>query len=421
MMPLKKYAFPGGAEAWKVATGLFLISRCIIFACTYMAWSRFIVNNAVYGQTTHECLNDPGLCLQSWNQFDARQFLGIAYYGYGGYNGYVMYSPQHPYAAAFFPLYPLLIHGVGFLFGGSLTADYVASLLIANLCFFFALVLLYCMVRSDFDSSTARRSLFFLAFNPFAVFFFLGYSEALFLLLCLGTLFLLRRRRRFDWWLAGLCGAGAVLTRGSGIVLLLVFSLAFLQRFWPAWRACLGQKTRFFKEGRWREILNALLPMGLLPLALAGYMFYLWLNWHDPLLFSHGEEYLWRRQLSWPWVGTFETVWNLFFTTQGRDARNLTDLVFTIAPLAIVLAGWKRLPLDYLVFSLAIALFSLMYPWPVHALASVPRFLLIMFPVGVMLALWGKKRPLVGQAFEITWVAFFVINTLLFVLWNWVA
>lgn len=421
MRSFKNFSLPGGNEAWKAAAGIFLISRCIIFICTYMGWSRLIVNNPIYGQETHECLKQLGLCLQSWNQFDAQHFLGIAYYGYGGYHDYQAYNPQHPYAAAFFPLYPLLIHSLGFLFGGSFIADYVASLLIANICFFLAMIVLYCLVRQDFDDSIARGSLFFLAFNPFALFFFFGYSEPLFLLLCLGVLFLLRRGRSLDWWLAGLCGAGAVLTRGSGIILLLVFFLAFLQRFWPTLCASLKDRLLLFKEGRWRKMLNMLLPMGLLPLALAGYMLYLWLNWHDPLLFSHGEEYLWRRHLNWPWVGTIETIQSLLFTTQGRDARNLTDLLFTITPLAIIATGWKRLPLDYLVFSLAIALFSLMYPWPIHALASAPRFLLVLFPVGVMLALWSKKRPTLGKMFEVIWITFFVINTLLFVLWNWVA
>ena len=419
MIYLKKFSFPGGNDAWKASISIFLISRFIILVCTYMAWSRFVVNGAVYGNETHECLIHLHLCLQSWNQFDAKYFVGIARYGYGGYNDYTGYSPQHPYAVAFFPLYPLLIRGTGMLFGGSYAADYIGSLLVANLCFFFALIFIYCLVRNDFDSSVARRSLFFLAFNPFAVFFFLGYSESLFLLLCVATLFLLRRGNALDWWLAGLCGAGAILTRGSGIVLLLVFSITFLQRFGSILRAWFGRKLSIFKEGYWREMLNVLLPMSLIPLALACYMFYLWSHWHDPLLFSHGEEHLWGRRLTLPWIGSTMAVYDLLFTTTGRDARNLTDLIFTIGPLAIIILGWKRLPLNYIVFSLAIAVFSLTYPWPGHALASAPRFLLVMFPVGVMLALWSK-RPMVEKMFEMLWVTFFVINTLLFVLWNWV-
>ena len=419
MISLKKLSLPGGGDAWKAATSIFLFSRFLIFICTYMGWSRFLVNNPVYGQELHECWNHLSLCLQSWNQFDARYFVGIAHDGYGAYTDYAGYDPQRPYATAFFPLYPLLVRGVGFLFGGSLSADYIASLLVANLCFFFALILLYCLVRSDCGSSIAQQSLFFLAFGPFAIFFFLGYSESLFLLLSLGVLLLLRRGRPVDWWLAGFCGAGAVLTRGTGIVLLLAFAVAFLQHFWPMLQAWLGRRYSIFKEGRWQEMLNALLPMGFLPLALGGYMLYLWINWHDPLLFSHGEEHLWGRHLTWPWMGSVEAVQNLLFTTSGRDARNLTDLIFTMGPLAIVIFGWRRLPLDYIVFSLAIAIFSLMYPWPGHALASAPRFLLVMFPVGVMLALWSK-RPMVRKVFEVIWITFFVMNTLLFVLWNWV-
>ncbi len=152
MLSLKKFSLPGGTDAWKAATVIFLISRFIIFICTYMAWSRFVVNNGVYGKETHECLVNLGLCLQSWNQFDARYFVGIAHYGYGGYSSYTGYNPQHPYAAAFFPLYPLLIREAGLLFGGSYTADYIGSLLVANLCFFFALIFHLLYGTNDFDT-----------------------------------------------------------------------------------------------------------------------------------------------------------------------------------------------------------------------------------------------------------------------------
>ncbi|QBD80264.1 hypothetical protein EPA93_31515 [Ktedonosporobacter rubrisoli] len=391
-----------------------------------MGWSRLLVNNpeltiSPHGLRVHECLRDVGLCMNSWLQFDATHFLGIAYYGYGGYRmDMAGYHLHHPYTAAFFPLYPLLIHGFGLLFGGSFIAHYIASLLISNLSFFIASILLYRLVCNDFGDVIARRSLFFLAFHPFAVFFFLGYSESLFLMFCLGSLCFLRRGRPLDWWLAGLCGAGAILTRGTGIILLLLFSVAFLKHFWVELRAWFEHKQSIFKEGRWRAMLNALLPMTFIPLALGLYMLYLWINWQDPWLFSHGEEHIWGRHITWPWMGTFEAIYNLLFTTHGCDARNLTDLIFTIGPLAIIIAGWKRLPLDYLIFALAVALFSLLYPWPGHALASAPRFLLIMFPVGVMLALWSA-RSMARRAFEVIWLTFFVLNTLLFVLWNWVA
>lgn len=420
MVSLKKLSLPGGTDAWKSATGVFIMSRFIILICTYMGWSRFVVNNGVYGKGSNECLVHVRRCLQSWDQFDVRFFVGIAHDGYDTYSSYVGYNPQHPYSTAFFPLYPLLIRGLAWVFGGSWAADYIASMLIANLCFFLALIFIYAIVRNDFDSSIAQRSLFFLAFNPFAVFFFLGYSESLFLLLCVAAIFLLRRGKASDWWLAGLCGAAAILTRGSGIILLFIYSFAFLQHFLPTIRAWFERKLNIFKDGHWRELLNALLPIGLIPLALAGYMFYLWIHWHNPLLFSLAEANIWGRHLTWPGEGIILAIHNLLFSAKGRNARDLIEFIFTVGPIAILVLSWKRLPLDYIVFSLALTIFSLMYLWPVHALSSAPRFLLVLFPIGVVLALWSK-RPAVGKTFELLWVTFFIINTLLIVLWNWVA
>src|SRR5947207_2357882 len=150
---IKKISLPGGTDAWKNATWIFLLSRFVIFVCTYLAWSRFVINNPQYAQSSHECLRELTLCLQSWNVFDARHFATIAHYGYGGYPPayqYPGYSQAHPWETAFFPLFPLLMRVIGFLFGGSLTADYFAGLLVANLCFFFAMIVLYRLVRDDF-------------------------------------------------------------------------------------------------------------------------------------------------------------------------------------------------------------------------------------------------------------------------------
>jgi hypothetical protein len=407
----KKLPLPGGAAAWKAAAWIFLLSRFVILICTYMGMGRFKVNAAGAAAGPHECLRTPGLCLRAWYVFDTPHFVAIAHSGY---------QNLPAYETAFFPLYPLLVRPVGWLFGGSLIADYYASLVIANLCFYFALVALYCLVCEDFDSSVAKDSLFFMAFSPFALFFFAGYSESRFfvrcvgalvrLLLCLGALMLLRQGRPLGWWLAALCGGGAVLTRGAGLVLLLVFSIVFLQRFWPAWRT--------WRE-RWPQMLNALLSTSLILLGLGLYMLYLWLSRDNPLLFSSGERHF-GRILTWPWMGIVRATQNLLFISMYRDARNLVDLIFTILPLAIVVAGWKRLPLSYNIFALAVAVFSLMYPWPAHdPLGSAPRYLLMMFPVYIMLALWSK-RPRVRQACIVVSLTFFVINTVLFITWNWV-
>src|SRR5260370_35013274 len=92
---------------------------------------------------------------------------------------------------AFFPFWPLIEHFGGLLLGGFFPGSYYAAgLLPANFCFYFALVLLYCLLAEDFEPTLASRALFYFALGPYALFFFSGYKEALFLLLNLGFLFL---------------------------------------------------------------------------------------------------------------------------------------------------------------------------------------------------------------------------------------
>jgi len=72
----------------------------------------------------------------------------------------------------------------------------------------FVAPLLYRLVRHDEDASVALRSAWFLLIFPTAYFLHIGYTEALFMALVLGS-FLAARTER--WWLAGLIGGLAAL------------------------------------------------------------------------------------------------------------------------------------------------------------------------------------------------------------------
>src|SRR5262249_228901 len=100
-----------------------------------------------------------------------------------------------------------------------------------NVCFYGALVLFYQLLYRDFGQTVAKYALIYLAFAPYGLFFFAGYTESLFLLLSLGVFFFLRRGRVLDWWLSGLCGLLAAVTRATGIVLLLALLVIFVQKF----------------------------------------------------------------------------------------------------------------------------------------------------------------------------------------------
>src|SRR5215208_3536767 len=104
--------------------------------------------------------------------------------------------------AAFFPLYPLLVRGVGTLVGGSHGALLVAAYLVSVTAFLAALVLLHRLTELELGRRLARPALLLLAVFPAAVYFGVPYSESLFLLLAVGTFYAARTGR---WAWAGVC------------------------------------------------------------------------------------------------------------------------------------------------------------------------------------------------------------------------
>ncbi len=380
------------------ATWVFLLSRLAILVITYIGVSRFIKDG---GSLAADCTLPLRRYTCAWFHYDAIAYVNVAHNGYAQAQDTV-----------FFPLWPLLIHTLGSLAGSSIKAYYVAGLLLSNLCFFFALILFYILVDTVFDGSVAKKALFFLAFSPYAIFFFLGYTESLFLMLCLATFLFLYRGRAWDWWLASLCIALATATRATGCILVVPFLVTLVTRYWP-------YRTQWRRS--WPEMLNAVLSMAIIPLGLGAYLLYLWQTKGDPFIFRYEEAQHWGRYSDLPWVGMKMALKQVLTAVAYVRETNLTDLTFMLIPIGIVLAGWRRVPLSYTLFALATVLFFLINP--VHAeesLGSTPRYMLVVFPVYIICALWSKNTR-VQSALLIFAAIFFTINLILFISHSWVA
>src|SRR5258708_24977755 len=120
--------------AIKEAIWPFLFSRCIIIVISYI--TAILIPQI--GSGLLQCTQGihPNPCLLLWYRWDTGWYMGIGHLGYASKEG-----------VAFFPLWPLLIHAGGELLGGTYPFSYyLAGLLLANLCFFFALVLFYCLL-----------------------------------------------------------------------------------------------------------------------------------------------------------------------------------------------------------------------------------------------------------------------------------
>ncbi len=178
------------------------------------------------------------LLLSRWTEpGDAPRYLDLAA------NGYVA-EGENAINLVFYPLYPLLMRGLGALTG--LTA---AGMIISQLSYAAASVLLYEFILIDGDERSAWDGVLLMALYPFSMFAMGIFTEGLFLLLTIGCLYALRKRR-FVW--AGCVGFLAALTRAQGMLLIFpaVYELVSLR-----W----GREKRRL---RWSDLCVLLIPAG---------------------------------------------------------------------------------------------------------------------------------------------------------------
>lgn len=382
-----------GKSAWREAAYPFLLSRGVFVFLTYVATAYLPLS----GQTIPQ---DPASRPLAWYHWDAVAYIRVARQGYS-------ISAD----AAFFPLWPALMHVLGTPFGATPAAYYWAALVLANACFYGVLMLLYHLLSGDFTPAVARRAMYYLTFYPYALFFFAGYTESLFLLLCLAVFVLMRRDDMRSWWLAGGAGFLAALTRPTGIVLVIPLAVIAVQRFWLNG----DQRAR----SPWWRKLAALAPAALVPAGVGVYMIYLGITKGNPLLFSAVELANWHRSSAFPGTGIILAVQAI--GSSAVPALNVLDLIFTLLPLGVLAAGWKRLPPHYTIFAVCFALLTLSLPVAgPEPLASAPRYLMVSFPVFVIAALWGA-HPRVDRLVMAVSPALLAVNVALFVSHYWVA
>lgn len=283
--------------------------------------------------------------LDLWGVWDTGWYVGIAD---GGYAAAPDASGQANYA--FFPLYPLLMRWVGKLVGGSFNGGLVVS----NLCLVAACALLFELVALDEGPESARRAVKYLLLLP-AGFVLSGvFGEATFLALALGAFVAVRKDR---FLLAGACGFLASLARPLGV--LLVLPLALL---------AFGEARR-----RGRRPSARLFFLLLAPLGLGCFSLFLASRTGDPLAFVHVQA-AWGRGLASPWA---VLSWGLHHADPGRRFAAWMAIV----TLGIVLASLKRLGAAYGIYSL----YSILVPLST-GLTSMPRYLLLVFPVAIVFA-----------------------------------
>jgi len=383
-------------------------------------------------------------------RWDASWFLVISHYGYRPDLGSFTAS-----RAAFFPLYPLGMRafgwvGVPLVLGGvliSLAALALAlygihrltTLELARVARVSGRSLLDVGGRGAGDrrlaqADVARLAVMVTAFAPMAFFLSAVYSEALYLALSVGLFYAARRGR---WALVGLLGALASTTRSAGIVLLLPALMLYLygprEDRPPDFPRARGLAPRYRPRAD-------LWWLALVPLGLALYMTYLGLGGGDPLSPFHAQD-VWGRHFAGPFVGAWDGIdaalggarqllsgqqGHLYYPIAGNSAfinseHNLLLLAFLAAAIVALVGVLRTLPLAYGAYVIAALALPLSYPVTAQPLMSLPRFLVVLFPLSVWFAAWLAAHPrarrpaLLGSGLL---MALFVAQ---FATWHWVA
>ena len=344
---------------------------------------------SVPGWAAHPA-TDPGWhnLFTAWERFDGLWFLRIAADGYRVSDG----------SAAFFPLYPIAIRIVSWGIGGH---AFAAALVVSNLSFLVAMCVLYFLTASELSEGAARRTILYLAIFPTSFFFFAPYSESLFLLLAVSSLWAARRGR---WGLAGALGALAALTRSVGLVLL------------PA----LAVEAVHQRKVDCEPLMPRLLASSLVGVGTLAYLAYWGLRTGDLLAPIH-QQANWERVAAGPWGSLIEGTKMAFrYPGQYPGAYWLLDWLIVVAVLAAAIFALVRFRPGYTVYLWAGLVLPLSFVFPGRPLMSLPRFVLPLFPVFWAMAVAVERGRIPHEALVAVGSAGLGLLTVLYVNWYYI-
>ncbi len=372
-------------------------------------------------------------------RWDAAWYLVIARFGYRPDLG--VYTSSR---TAFFPLYPFGIRTIAW-FG---VPPVLAGVLLSVLALALALYGIHRLTTLEL-ARTARTSLsvsrvgqaaqlavLLTAFAPMAFFFSAVYSESLYLALSVGLFWSARHGR---WMWVGVLGALAAATRSTGLVLILPALMIYLYGpredrppdATPARGTRLSPRYRLRRDVMW---------MALLPVGVILYGAYLGLTGGDALAPLQAQG-VWGRHFAGPYFGVWDAAKAAFegarqllsiqrqhvyfpqapgspFVSAGH---NVMLLAFLLVAIPTIVGVFRRLPLAYGAYVIAALALPLSYPVSAEPLMSLPRFLVVLFPLTIFSAAWLSERPRAQKPVLVLSGSLMALFLAQFATWHWVA
>lgn len=324
--------------------------------------------------------------LSAWAQWDSIYYHDLSLNGYK--------------SGAFFPLFPWLMKATSFVVGNF---SLLAATLVSNFFTLGSCIILYLLSRLNNDENTAYRSVFYLLIFPASFFLVAHYTESVFLFFSLLSFYFFQKKKNV---FAGIAGGAACWTRTTGIFI------------YPA--LALGSLIKSFKplklEWRWKEQLS----LAIIPLSTASFLLYNKIVFGKPFDFLQAQSGFGR----YIEPNVFKTVYSqclVQFTREkimAEDAANAFNylLFFVLFVVFTYLIIKYSKSISYSVYALltaAIPIFS-------GTLISMNRFLLVLFPIYLILPKIIKEGSIADKLYSFASISLMVLIMILFTNSHWV-
>jgi len=331
-----------GAVAY-ILSRLFSVMGAAIAVAAQAVWSRLNDEEPINGLT--------GL-VQVFDSWDGHWYLDVVR---EGYPHHIM--PNVTYfvsdaRAAFFPLYPRLVHYLDNVIpGGPVTVALAVNVLLGAAFIY----LIGVIAKNLFDVKTSEKAMIIAALFPGSFVLNWAYSEALLLTLACMCFIALSKKM---WLWAGIFAALGTACRPNGIALVAACAVASL--------------IAIKQDREWKSLIAPLLS----PIGFVGFMAFLMHHTDENFAWFRVQSQAWKEGTSFGATAVSRTF-DFILNPTGSPTSVLTAASMFAMILALI-ALWKfRMPAIYTAYT-AVVLALMLIPATVTAR---PRFLFTAFPL----------------------------------------
>ena len=349
----RRFHIPPSTDPWgrtlRKAGIVYLLSRLFVVMGAAIAVAAQAVTDRTDEIEPSNGLSGLAAILDSW---DGHWYLDVVR---DGYPHHIM--PNVTYfvsdaRAAFFPMYPRLVHYVDMVIPGGPVSVALAINFILGGCFIF---LAGYLCRGLFDIKTAEKAMILIALFPGSFVLSMAYSEALMLTIAALCFIALRDKH---WLWAGVLAAMATATRPNGVALVAACAVASL--------------LAIRRDRDWSSLIAPVLS----PFGFIGFMWFLRMHTGENGAWFRVQREAWQEGTSFGATAVQRTI-DFFIHPVSSPTSVLTAASVGAMLLALYMGRKYRINLVYWSYS-AVVLVLMLIPATVTAR---PRFLFTAFPL----------------------------------------